>query len=130
MTLVFPPDWRGRLKSRLNSSADFTGGARWFDGAVLLGIGGEVVWLKVYGGQVIDMQTRPSPFGFTFSLKAPEEAWGAFLRAERNEIFSFTGSQRIVVEGNLLEFMRLTKMVVALTDGLRAVLRETGAAGA
>jgi hypothetical protein len=129
MTLVFPRDWSGRLKTWLNSSADFTSGSHWFDGAVLLEIGDEIVWLKIYGGQVIDVQKQPSPLGFTFSLKAREEAWRAFLRADRNEILSFTGSRRIVVEGNQLEFMRLTKMIVALAEGLRAVLRETEARG-
>ena len=41
--------------------------------------------------------------------------------AERNELLAFAGSGKIQVEGNQLEFMRLTKTAILLVDGLRAL---------
>ena len=86
-------------------------------------MGDQAVWLKIYAGRVIDVQDRASPFGFTFALRAPERVWEELLRDRRNMILSFTGSGRISVEGNQLEFMRLTKTVVTLVDGMRALVQ-------
>lgn len=120
---LFKPGWGNRLKGRLNSSLDFQSAAKSFDGSVLLKIGDETVWLKIYSGHVIDVRHKPSPFGFTFALGAPEKIWETLLQDSRNEILSFTGSGRILVEGNLFEFMRLTKTVVELVEGMRVLFR-------
>jgi hypothetical protein len=119
---LLKPGWESELRDGLNNSADFAEGARWFDGSILLGIGEQTLWLKIYAGHVIDHKPHVSPFGFTFALKAPEETWRALIEERRNEILSYTGSRKILAEGNLLEFMRLTKTVCALVDGMRAVL--------
>jgi hypothetical protein len=63
--------------------------------------------------------------GFTLKLSASTETWRALVEEGRNEILAYTGAKKILAEGNLLEFMRLTKMVIALVDGLRAVLVRT-----
>jgi hypothetical protein len=125
---IFKPGWESELKDWLNNSADFADGARWFDGSILLGIGEQTLWLKIYAGHVIDLKPHVSPFGFTFALKAPEEVWRALIEERPNEILTYTGSRKILAEGNLLEFMRLTKTVCVLVDGMRAVL-GAGAAG-
>ncbi len=122
MGLLLRPGWEKQLGDWLNNSADFTNGARWFDGSILLGIGDQSLWLKIYDGRVIDLKPHVSPFGFTFALKAPEDIWRVLIGEKRNEILSYTGSKKILAEGNLLEFLRLTKMVAALVDGMRAVL--------
>lgn len=124
MGSLFNPGWESRLKEWLNGSSDFQGGARWFDGSLLLAMGDEILWLKIYDGRIINHKPHPSPLGFTFALKAPEGSWHALLEEDRNEILSYTGTKKILVEGNLLEFMRLTKMVVALVDGMRALFRD------
>ena len=110
-----------KLMGWLNASADFQGATKWFDGSILLVNDGKILWLKVYSGRVIDVQDKPSPFGFTFALRATGENWTRLLKAERNELLAFTGSGKIQVEGNQLEFMRLTKTAILLVDGLRAL---------
>jgi hypothetical protein len=125
MALLFHAGWENQFADWLNDSADFTAGARWFDGSVLLAIGERNLWLKIYDGRVIDFKGHPSPFGFTLKLSASSETWRALLEEKRNEILAYAGAKKILAEGNLLEFMRLTKMVVALVDGLRAVLKAT-----
>jgi hypothetical protein len=125
MALVFHSRWENRFANWLNSSAEFAAGARWFDGSVLFAIGERNLWLKIYDGRVIDFKTHPSPLGFTLKLSASTETWRALVEEGRNEILAYTGAKKILAEGNLLEFMRLTKMVIALVDGLRAVLVRT-----
>ena len=65
-----------KLMTWLNPSADFQGATKWFDGFILLVNDGEVLWLKVYSGRVIDVQDKPSPFGFAFG--------GCFVYGSRN----------------------------------------------
>ncbi len=110
-----------KLMDWLNASADFQGATKWFDGSILLVSDSGILWLKVYSGRVIDVHDKPSPFGFTFALRATGENWTRLLKAERNELLVFTGSGKIQVEGNQLEFMRLTKTAILLVDGLRAL---------
>ena len=110
-----------RLMGWLNAAPDFQAATMWFDGSILLVNDSKILWLKVYSGRVIDVQDKPSPFGFTFALKATGENWTRLLKAERNELLAFTGSGKIQVEGNQLEFMRLTKTTILLVDGLRAL---------
>lgn len=121
MSALFRPGWETELRDRLNGSEDFQGGARWFDGSVLLGMGETALWLKIYDGRVIDVKNQPSPFGFTFALKASEESWRSLLQEPRNEVLAYAGKGKLLVEGNALEFMRLTKMVIALVDGMRSL---------
>ena len=124
MGSLFKQGWENHLKEQLNGSSDFQSGARWFDGSVLLGMGEEILWLKIYDGRVIDHKPHPTPLGFTFALKASEESWRALLQEDRNEILSYAGARKVTVEGNLLEFMRLTKTVILLVDGMRALFRD------
>ncbi|MBI2989212.1 MAG: hypothetical protein HYY45_20815 [Deltaproteobacteria bacterium] len=124
MGSLFSPGWENHFREWLNSSPDFQSGARWFDGSVLLGMGDEILWLKIYDGRVIDAKPHPTPLGFTFALEASEESWRALLQEDRNEILSYTGARKVAVEGNLLEFMRLTKTVIVLVDGMRALFRD------
>lgn len=121
---LFSSGWENQLRDWLNGSSEFQSGARWFDGSVLVSMGDETLWLKIYDGRVIDLKPYPSPLGFTFALKASAQTWEVLLGEDRNEILSYTGARKISVEGNLLEFMRVTKTVIALVDGLRAVARE------
>jgi len=65
-----------KLMTWLNPSADFHGATKWFDGSILLVNDGEVLWLKVYSGRVIDVQDKPSLFGFTNE--------GCFVYGSRN----------------------------------------------
>jgi hypothetical protein len=125
MSSLFDPGWEKQLQEWLNSSADFQSAARWFDGSVLLVMGDRSLWLKIYGGRIIDFEPHPTPFGFTFSLKASADSWNSLVQEQRNEILSYTGSKKILVEGNLFEFMRLTKMTVILVDGMRALSLQT-----
>lgn len=123
---LFHPAWGDQLKDFLNASREFYSAAKSFDGSILLKIGNGTLWLKIYSGHVIEVQGKPSPFGFTFALSAPEDTWRALLQAGRNEILSFTGSGKILVEGNFFEFMRLTKTVVGLVDGMRTIFQPNG----
>ena len=78
-----------KLMDWLNASADFQGATKWFYGSILLVSDGNIMWLKVYSGRVIDVPDKPSPFGFTFALRATGEDWTRLLKAERNELLAF-----------------------------------------
>ena len=57
-----------RFVAALNAHPGFNEQAQWFDGSVLLEVGTDLLWLKIYKGKVIDHQPAVSPFGYTFKF--------------------------------------------------------------
>lgn len=119
--VAWPPDWRTRLQAWLNDCADFTAGGASFDGAVLVEMGDRAVWLKIYDGRAIDAREAAAVFGYTFALRGPAVAWNALLGDQRASVFQLVLLGRLKVDGNQLEFTRLSKLVASLVRGLRAV---------
>ncbi|MBI2369136.1 MAG: hypothetical protein HYV08_02655 [Deltaproteobacteria bacterium] len=122
MTDGFPSlPWAIQLQATANEDAEFAGAARWFDGSVFLRFGSAAYWMKIYGGRVIDVQAGPSPLGFTFAIGGEESVWRELLRDPRNRFLEFAAAGRLSVEGNLLEYMRITKAVIRLIEAARKI---------
>lgn len=119
--VAFPPDWRTRLQTWLNDCSDFVAGGTWFDGAILVELGDQAVWLKIYDGRAIDVREAAAVFGYTFALRGPAAVWNALLGDERASVFQLVLLGRLRVDGNQLEFTRLSKVAASIVRGLRAV---------
>ena len=113
-----------RFVSALNANASFNEQAQWFDGSVLLEVGTDSLWLKIYKGKVIDHQPAVPPFGYTFKFSGSEASWKLLTSGERLwSDLTFPGKRyfaddpglatvgtphvEIRTEGNLLEAARL-----------------------
>ncbi|MBI5616089.1 MAG: hypothetical protein HY943_07370 [Gammaproteobacteria bacterium] len=122
----------------LNANERFAEQALWFDGSVLLECNSDRLWLKIYKGQVIDLQTAVPPFGYTFKFSGPEAAWKALTSGKRLWAdLTFPGTRNfendpkletagafhvdIATEGNMLEASRLTEAMFELAYTLRDV---------
>ena len=127
-----------RFVDALNANPAFATQAQAFDGSIQLEVDQDCLWLKIYKGRVIDHQTTPSAFGYTFKLRGREQAWRALLSGARMWAdLTFPGKRRfdddpqltrlgelsvdIATEGNLLEAGRLTEAVFELAYTLRTV---------
>jgi hypothetical protein len=109
-----------QLKERLNSNPDFSSSSLFFDGIILIEICSLAVWMKVFMGQVIVATQKPLPFGYTFAVKGTAEGWRLALDERKDRLREALYKGKLRVEGNTLEFTRMTKTV----HGLMKVLRE------
>ena len=113
-----------RLVFLLNRNPDFISSGKFFDGAIQLNLGLERVWIKVFMGQVIHTTQEPPPFGYTFAIKGPLEAWRFALEGPKNRFREAVFTNRLVVEGNTIEFSRIGKAVHAIIEVLREMVRS------
>lgn len=76
-------EFRDRFLEALAADPEFEAEARWFDGSILLGVGGEQLWVKIYRGKAIDTLEFVPVFGYTFKLSGSEHAWEMLGSGER-----------------------------------------------
>ncbi len=127
MPTQFPSlDYVETLQTQLNESDEFAAVSKWSDVKVLLCLGGERYWLKLYGGKVIDvMEYLPltNPLGWDYRIAADLETWeelrqsGAAGRSNAGAAFLNTG--RIEVDGNMLHANRMIESTYLLLDAIR-----------
>ena len=114
-----------QFASRLNRNPDFISSGKFFDGSIQLNFGSERVWIKVFMGQAIHVTQEPLPFGYTFAIKGPMDAWRFALEGPKNRFRESVFTSRLTIEGNTIEFSRMGKAV----HGLIEVLREMAQGG-
>jgi hypothetical protein len=138
MSFLADPGLQQRFVAALNANSLFATQAQVFDGSIQIEVDGDLLWLKIYKGKVIDQQTQPSAFGYTFKLSGSESAWRMLLSGERLWAdLTYPGkrdfsddpqltrvgemSSHIRIEGNLVEAGRLTEATFLLAYTLRDV---------
>lgn len=77
------PAFAERFLEALGDDPEFEQEARWFDGSILIGVGEQILWLKIYRGKVIDTLEFTPVFGYTFKLSGSDEAWTMLGTGER-----------------------------------------------
>lgn len=138
MSFLSDPTLQQKLVAALNANAAFVTQTTVFDGSIQLEVDSDCLWLKIYKGKVIDHQSTPSAFGYTFKLCGSAAAWKLLLSGERTWAdLTYPGKRRfdddpeltrvgephcdIRIEGNLVEAGRLTEATFELAYTLRAV---------
>lgn len=138
MSFIADSALQQRFVDALNSNDAFNTQARAFDGAILLQVDTDQLWLKVYKGRVIDHEPAATVFGYTFKLSGTEAAWRLLIDGKRRWAdLTFPGTRYfdndpelktvgashvdIATEGNLLEAARLTEATFLLAYTLRDV---------
>jgi hypothetical protein len=115
--------WARAVAERLAGDERFASATAEWDGTLGLRCGDAEVHLRIYRGRVIDV-TRRSPHGATFTVEAGELAWTELLTGPRNDFIRRAMRGEFDVRGSAYEYLRLTKAVVLLVDGARAILTE------
>ena len=143
-------EFRDRFLEALAADAEFEAEARWFDGSILIGVGDQLLWVKIYRGKVIDTLEFVPVFGYTFKLSGSEAAWEMLGSGERTytdlisagsrylgtleEIEAAGGGYRppeLAIEGNGVEAGRMHIATMHLAWALAATLvgADAGAVG-
>lgn len=120
--MQFPcPEFVHALRDRLNADAAFATASRWSDVKVLLCLGDQQYWLKLYGGRIIDVMVwfpMANPLGWDYSISAPLETWQG-LRDGRRALGHLLDTGAIRIDGNLLEANRLYESTHLMLSALR-----------
>ena len=110
------------LRDQLNGDAAFFTASRWSDVKVLLCLGDQRYWLKLYGGKIIDVMAyfpMANPLGWDYMIAAPLKIWGA-LRGGSRALGHLLDTGAIMVDGDLLQANRLYEsthlMLCAIRD--------------
>ena len=140
MSFLADRAFQDRFVSALNAHSIFVEQAQVFDGSVLLEVGSDLLWLKIYKGRVIDHQPAVPPFGYTFKFSGSEASWKLLTSGQRlwsdltypgkryvedDPSLASVGSLHVEIrtEGNLLEAARLTEAMFQMAYVLRDCVR-------
>ena len=140
MSFLAEAAFQERFVNALNAQPNFKEQTQWFDGSVLLEVGADQLWLKIYRGKVIDHQPSVPPFGYTFKFSGSEASWRFLTSGERrwadltfpgkryfddDPKLSTVGSLHVEIrtEGNLLEAGRLSEAMFQLAYTLKETAR-------
>lgn len=105
------------LQQQLNASKAFKRASEWADTKVLLVVGEEKFWLKLYRGQIIDlMEFLPmtNALGYDVRVAGDEAAWARVDRGAKSWDVISTG--QVGIEGNLIEANRLHEAFCILIE--------------
>lgn len=114
-------EWARRLVPLLNGNDDFRAATATFDGVFGLRAGRELVLLRIYKSEVIDVG-RSMPHGATFILSGSEWAWVGLAFAPRNDLIARMSKDHFQASGDVFEYLRMTKALVALWDSVRELV--------
>ncbi|MBS1893858.1 MAG: hypothetical protein JST59_21380 [Actinobacteria bacterium] len=141
-------EFRDRFLEALAADPEFEAEARWFDGSILLGVGDQILWVKIYRGKAIDTLEFVPVFGYTFKLSGSDAAWEMLGNGERTytdlisagsrylgtmeEIEAAGGGYRppeLAIEGNGVEAGRMHIATMHLAWALASTLVGAGPVG-
>ncbi len=109
------------LRDQLNADAAFFTASRWSDVKVLLCLGDQRYWLKLYGGKIIDVMAyfpMANPLGWDYMIAAPSETWSA-LRDGSRALGHLLDTGAIAIDGDLLQANRLYESTHLMLSAVR-----------
>jgi len=117
------------LIEKANKKSAFKRQTSWYDGTVLMEIGDEIIWLKIYNGKVIDSRDNVPPIGYDFKISGTIEKWEAFFSGDRKfgDLLRAGGeyySPEITIEGNLMEANRMHETIHLLAKYTQEVVNN------
>ena len=123
-------EWVSEIQQRCNEDEQFNRAAEWSDVNVVLEVGEEKYWLKLYGGEIIEtMEYEPmsNPLGYDIKLSGSVDAWTAVNDAQM-PFWEAYSTGKIAIEGNLLEANRMHEALVRMTELMGETLVQEGEA--
>ena len=107
------------VRPRLAGDAEVRRAGRTFSGVIGLGVDRRTHALVFHAGELIAVDRGPGLRGPTFTVRAAAPVWQAILSAPRNLFLRHFHAGEVQVEGDVIEFLRLTELVLLIIDGLR-----------
>ncbi len=117
-------EWGKAVAPIAEQQPGFEEAAEWFDGLIRIQNGRAAVTFKIYRARILDVVAK-SPFGATFTISANAQAWKTLTSSENQNLFIAMATKgQFTVEGNIFEYYRVIKAVIALFDAARTLSLE------
>jgi acyl dehydratase len=114
--------WAAAFSAWLNEDGEFVAATRSFDGTIGLRAGSVECHLRLYRGRVLESGRR-TPLGATFTVQASELVWTQLMTGPRNDFIARTLRNEFSVSGSGYDYLRLTKALMRIWEGSRALAR-------
>jgi len=115
----FPSDeWIEQYQERCNDDEHFNRVSEWSDVNLVLEIAEDRYWMKLYGGEIIDvMKYEPmsNPLGYDVIISGSVDAWED-IRAAEMPVWDALRTGELTIEGNLLEANRMHDAIVRMCE--------------
>lgn len=111
-------EWVEGVQERCNEDDHFHEAAEWSDVNLVIEVGEERYWLKLYGGEVIDaMKYEPmsNALGYDIIVSGSREAWRPIVDGEDTFWKAYSNGE-ITIDGDLLEANRMHEAIVRITE--------------
>ncbi|MDS0476963.1 hypothetical protein NDO75_18490 [Natrinema sp. 1APR25-10V2] len=125
MTSFPSAEWFRSFAETLEADEEFRRAMSRFDGSIKLEVGDEVVWMKLYRGEVIEILGQEAEFGSTFTVAGSTDQWMRLLTEDRNPFGEQQTLGKIEFRGDVLEATRVTDGLNLLVEHLRAETPDT-----
>lgn len=114
------------LRAHCNGLETFRKATEWADVNLVVAVGDQRFWLKLYRGQIIDlMEYLPmtNAFGYRVIVSGEEDAWRELMTGTVKS-WALLTTGRLTIEGDLIEANRIHEALCLLVEAVADVPEE------
>lgn len=122
MSLIKDGQWLSQFAEELNSDADWTAAARYFDGRIQFKHDSGFSTLAVLAGKVVAVFPEGSPLGADIVVSGPDDEWQRVLDGKIDWFEALSpGLGKLELEGNVVEAWQYVDVMARAFDAMKRV---------
>ncbi|MCH5487745.1 alpha/beta fold hydrolase [Pseudomonas syringae] len=131
MSLIKDSQWLNQFADELNSDADWTTAARYFDGRIQFKHDSGFSTLAVLSGKVVAVFPDGSPLGADIVVAGPDDEWQRVLDGKIDWFESLSpGLGKLELEGNVVAAWQYVDVMARAFDAMKRVGKAKGESSA
>lgn len=131
MSLIKDSQWLNQFADELNSDADWTTAARYFDGRIQFKHASGFSTLAVLSGKVVAVFPDGSPLGADIVVAGPDDEWQRVLDGKIDWFESLSpGLGKLELEGNVVAAWQYVDVMARAFDAMKRVGKAKGESSA
>lgn len=131
MSLIKDSQWLNQFADELNSDADWTTAARYFDGRIQFKHDSGFSTLAVLSGKVVAVFPDGSPLGADIVVSGPDDEWQRVLDGKIDWFESLSpGLGKLELEGNVVAAWQYVDVMARAFDAMKRVGKAKGESSA
>ena len=127
MSLIKDGQWLGQFAEELNSDADWTAAARYFEGRIQFKHDSGFSTLAVLSGKVVAVFPEGSPLGADIVVSGPDDEWQRVLDGKIDWFEALSpGLGKLELEGNVVAAWQYVDVMARAFDAMKRVGKPKG----
>lgn len=113
-------EWMEAFRDECNADPDFQREAKFADTKVVLFFGDKAYYLKLYKGEIIDLEDfilNFAPLGYDIVVRADMDVWNS-IRTKEAKFWDHLNSWRVEVGGNHMDAHRLHEVICIMCQDI------------